>query len=658
MQLYPNSIEHKRLFRPEDDVDYTCPHCRAFSTALDTKREYLSELLRFKLDTLSPSELVGLDQEDYKEFSFRIIHSDDWTIWNRFLQAAKRQLDCGTISDQAKAVLKQVNGWDYEKYRSIQDASGSTAEFLSRTIHPFVCRAHGQPLESALFLANKTPNRLVEDKLLIMGDPMYRKLTNHWERVTREVLVDEADAETTSSMQWLHPSFRHIQSGKTGVPFVISSDMVSMRFILEGQVCKDAECNSNYCLWLNSCKTPGSAAHEPIAIDMDGVSLPGVTLSVFEVEPGTTTENFTADKEGAATAEETSMDQMQSLRRSTRKRKSRYPKGCILSEQSLNINMQSNLAALRLFLLERCTEGSPFEVSHTIQLLVPYEEGQDQGYRVIDLPLDKSAEKLEDILAEDMKLPFVDIPKSLISRIVITRQSLEMVGGMPKEALLDHFMSISSDVQPVRKKRRVERGFTGTFLSSNPSNHEEEEVKSDNDSVADELGLSFILQTGADEDDESVLMLPNPQERTGVVRATSEIDTDTDGDSIQVLGGPSAVQKESMIQPSSPLQDKQMTRSGLISVASSDDDDSLLHGGPVFQTSPEVKQRSEERHQERQLRERIHDLVRLLEQNPDVENRSNMFLAAEKAIQEQPDLSIDDLLLHAYCHYIEIQPST
>ncbi|GAX26790.1 ubiquitin carboxyl-terminal hydrolase 48 [Fistulifera solaris] len=664
VHLYPNSIEHKRLFRPEDDVDYTCPQCRAFSTTLDTKREYLSELLRFKLDTLRPSEIVGLDQEDYKKFSFRIIHSDDWTIWNRFLQAAKRQLDCGTISDQAKTVLKQVNRWNYEKYTSIQAVCGSTAEFLSRTVHPFVCRAHGQPLESALFLPNVNPNRLDEGKLLIMGDPMYRKLTNHWERVTREVLVDEADAEATSSMQWLHPSFRHAQSDKTGASFVISSDMISMRFILEGQVCKDPECNSNYCLWMDSCKTPGSAAHEPIAIDMDGVSLPGVTLSVFEVEPGTTTENFTADKDSTATAEDASMDQMQSLRRSTRKKKSRYPKGCILSEQLLNINMQSNLAALRLFLLERCTEGSPFEVSHTIQMLVPHEESQNQGYRVIDLPLDKSGEKLEDILAEDMKKPFADVPRSFISRIIITRQALEMVGGMPKEALLDHFMSISSDVQPVRKKRRVERGFTGTFLSSIPSNHEQE-GKDDNDSMVEELesfevpGLSFILQTGVyEEDDESVRMLPTPQRRSDVLRATSENDNGTDGDSVQVVGASSAVQTESMIQPSFPLQNKELTRSGLISVASSDDDDSILHGGPVFQTSSEAKQRSEELHHERQLRERIHDLVRLLEQNPDVENRSNMFLAAEKAIQEQPDLPMDDLLMFAYCHYSEIQSST
>jgi hypothetical protein len=494
---------------------------------------------------------------------------------------------------------------------------------------------------------------------------MYKKLTNHWERVTREVLVDEARAEATGSMQWLHPSFRHVQSGETGVPFVISSDMVSMRFILEGQVCKDPECNSNYCLWLKSRKTPGSAAHEPIAIDMDGVPLPGVTLSVFEVEPGTITENFIADKESTATAEEGWMDQIQSLRRSTRKRKPRYPKGCILSEQLLNINMQSNLAALRLFMLERCTEGSPFEVSHTIQMLVPHEESQNQGYRVIDLPLDKSGEKLEDILAEDMKKRFADVPKSFISRIVITRQALEMVGGMPKDALLDHFMSLSSDVQPVRKKRRVERGFTGTFLSSNPSNHEEEEGKDDSDSMDVELdsivvpGLKFILQTGSpEEDDESVCMLPTPQRRSNVPHRTSDNNTDTDGDSVQVVGASSTKQEESLLPPSSLLRDKQITRTGLISVASSDDDDSVLHGGPVFQTSPVAKHKCEERHQERQLRERIHDLVRLLEQNPDVENRSNMFLAAEKAIQEQPDLPMDDLLMFAYCHYSEIQSST
>lgn len=627
---------------------------------MDTRREYLSELLRFKIDTCRPDEALELernkdeDSDSDSDYSYRIIHSDDWTIWNRFLQAAKRQLNSGEISDQAKAVLKPANAWDLNKYTSIGDVSGTTAEFLSNTIHPFVCRAHGLPIESAIFRTKDTPYRLNEAKLLILGEPAYKKLTSHWERVAREVLVTVADTETTSPVQWLHPSFRRQQQRDTGTSFVISSDQVSMRFTLESQVCTDPECNSNYCTWLNSCKTPGSAAHEPIAIDMDVMSPPGLTLSVYEVEPGTSMENFLADKNSSPEDSSSPADLVQSLRRSTRKRKSRYPRGCILSEESLKVNLQSNVAALRLLLLERCTAGTLYEVSHTVQLIVPPDEAKGWESLLIDLPLDKSNEKLEDVISEGLKTPFAEIPTSRVCNICITRQNLEMAGKLPKEALLDHFMSLSSDVQPDRKKRHVERGFTGTFLSSvSKSDDNNSMVVAENDKIGSDVLSDTDKPSEEDEDEVSVCVIPNTHVQPFVPTKSNDVLSDDNSIAVIEPAIKSVPQSEHLDLTSSPHN----TRGGLITVDSEDDDDGILNGGPVFQNSPDKKTREESR-RERQLKQRCHDLVRLLEQNPDIVNRSNMMIAAEKAVLDQPDLAMDELLMYAYCHYSEIQSTS
>jgi hypothetical protein len=221
---------------------------------------------------------------------------------------------------------------------------------------------------------------------------------------------DEVSDGAVFIKQWKidshHPIFRPAVH-KRGPPFpegfITSSDTMSMCFDLECATCKDDTCNLLFQSWQDQedatsikgskgsdspkstkprmSNASGAAAHDPIQLDSDlddDAALNTFSLRVFEAEGN-------ADEQSALTslvqcaglpAGDTAADDGNVLRRSSRKRKSRYPVGVIKDETSVKIAMHHNVAAIRLKIFETC---DCFNLEHSLKLVISSSSTDDKG---------------------------------------------------------------------------------------------------------------------------------------------------------------------------------------------------------------------------------------------------------------------------------------
>lgn len=165
------------------------------------------------------------------------------------------------------------------------------------------------------------------------------------------------------------------------------------------------------------------------------------------------------------------------VRRSSRKRKNRYPIGAIENEDTVRADLDRNIAATRLLLLEHCHSATPFEVHHRLILAVSVRkrkdffntslENTDAPFQLIELKFDMNPLNLRDLCEQNAGRVFgsdFDPEES----VVLIRQACENNTNMPKEELFDHLIAVANPnhIEDKTKKHRTERGFTGTFLSS------------------------------------------------------------------------------------------------------------------------------------------------------------------------------------------------
>lgn len=115
----------------------------------------------------------------------------------------------------------------------------------------------------------------------------------------------------------------------------------------------------------------GTGSSDPIVVDSDaegdskGLKFP---LRVFELEPGAKQDEALAALRNVS-AITSDFDTNTELRRSTRKRKSKYPCGVLLREDLVHVSLDNNLAAVCLFLYESC--GIPANYSKLFLVLTP-----------------------------------------------------------------------------------------------------------------------------------------------------------------------------------------------------------------------------------------------------------------------------------------------
>jgi hypothetical protein len=546
--------------------------------------------------TLRPEELIEVEAPAPSSSQYRLVHQDDMAFWNLFLSSllardpSKISEGFNAFTAAFPASSPQKDGFhifltdstDHEPSPS----DTSRLRFLSNIFRPMLCTKHRLPISSALKRVSSEgdsakPNVLSE-RVSIIEESTYQDFLAKVAAVTSVLFPssdeplhiqinrtpgDELSDGAAFSKQWkigsLHPSFRpavHKRGPPAPWSFIAASDTMSMCFDLECATCEDDECNKRFKEWqaqedasrTNGSKgsdtskssnkprmsnAPGAAAHDPIQLDSDIEEDPvpdTFSLRVFEAEGN-------ADEQSALTslvqcaglpAGDTTAEEGNVLRRSSRKRKSRYPVGVIKDEKSVRIAMHHNVAAIRLKIFETCDN---FNLEHNLKLVISspstadkassgdakHDTGdnpnRDPAPQVVDLSADSeietssevpvSNELQADACSGEGEKPVKDRGPIIIdlSFDLVTQTLLQVcessVGGKLGENfnpvddlmflhqhthdesstivcdtdLMGYLISISNLIdttaEPSNKKGRrgvTEKGFTGTFLSSAP----------------------------------------------------------------------------------------------------------------------------------------------------------------------------------------------
>jgi len=484
---------------------------------------------------------------------------------------------------------------------------------LASVFRPIVCSKHRQPVYSALFQPggdgsrsdSHTPPSL-SDHVCVLDENEYKDFLAH---VTSAALIlnpspDDRDTPDKTPLEFIseaakfceqwkidaacHPLFslafscsaHQKQQGKDR--FKVASDEMCMLFDLDTASCKDDECCKIYNDWQaaecaanSSSKNPPAAsattvkqkpkntgvASDPIAVDSDIEDEPPskFSLRVFNAEAGADIDSILSALASCSGLPMSGDDDGLAVRRSTRRRKSRYPLGVIQEEETVQVDLNNNIAALRLLLLERCEKVTSFELHHSLKLvvsvrakendgpiLVDFEEDSKEATpdlpKVVDLPFDLSSERLRD-LCEGAAGKTIGEAFSPSESIMLVRQVDTAASNpdIPEDALLEHFLKLANTTSEDaagekggrKKKARAERGFTGTLLSSAPSAaaaSSEADSKSNN-----EDGTVIPAPSGDDYNNDS-------KPETSAVEATLESaseakkrSTDSNEDAVQKL---------------------------------------------------------------------------------------------------------------------------
>lgn len=203
------------------------------------------------------------------------------------------------------------------------------------------------------------------------------------------------------------------------------------------------------------------------------------------------------------------------LRRSTRKRKTSFPKGCLLDEETCRIDFSRNVASLRLSLLQICATGSNFQVDHTLYLIIAKrpkgfsisETILSDDYIVESLDYAKNAEMFRSVCENAASTSFNDSfdPSSSLTLVRVAEREPTILPDISKEEILDHFLSLAHGTEERKgknKKTVFERGFNGTFLlTSNFGRNQQERPENKQPNTGG--GNMKRKQTALDEDKSS-----------------------------------------------------------------------------------------------------------------------------------------------------------
>ena len=552
-----------------------CRECeRELDVAATRKNELVVALGAFRSAPVCDvvSEEAKEDNEKRPSKGYRLVHAEDIDAWKKFIAAAKRKVAWGSndVEEQARETLRPFVRWNNEElvpFAMLQKGheQGRWVDELAAVVRPMSCQKHKLPLRAAIF-ADGTghPGQLPGDLnngLRIVGEDAYEDMISQWVNVaqtvfspreTNTMVIDDTSDEDESTalasglaspLEWFHPRFSLMGTDSEvndSSVFSLSSKSLSMLFSVDGAICDDPTCNAAYRKWRTAEEqtrlerdkknTPivveenkiatGGAANDPITVDCDPdpVSNMLVSLRVCETQPDAALSSILSDLAITPESVDAAPDISPLVRRSSRRRKQRYPTGSILAEDDVKFDTQGTVAALRLSLMERCTHGGAFELSDKLQLIIPgsmeevgcFPEDHLETHSsagnlsttaadtenscidkrvtdadnssvktktrapsttVVDLPLDVSGDLLVDVISRELGLCADSACGVDFSKIVIIRQRMDDVGNAVDPNLMDHMLSLAgvasgNTKSGQKKKTRVERGFTGTLLSS------------------------------------------------------------------------------------------------------------------------------------------------------------------------------------------------
>lgn len=177
------------------------------------------------------------------------------------------------------------------------------------------------------------------------------------------------------------------------------------------------------------------------------------------------------------------------LRRSSRKRKTKFPIGCITGEHSINIGLHHNVAALRLLLFQDCQTPLGCNLSVVLNF------GDDSLPKGHDIAFDESTKTLNELVdkLKSTHEDFAFLSESNLSEhlFLLYRVDKDDKSGDIEATLMDSLLQASNiesanpKGKPAKKKRNrsLERGFQGSLLQSSsiPLANDRQNITDDDD---------------------------------------------------------------------------------------------------------------------------------------------------------------------------------
>lgn len=309
-------------------------------------------------------------------------------------------------------------------------------------------------------------------------------------------------------------------------------------------ICRDKDCNDKFDEeQKGNDKYPDEAYHSNEAghVDVDLVTCDDdasdssmFPLRIFQIAQGAELDTVVSSILGLPRAADKTKSTAESdrafgsLRRSSRRRKTTYPSGSIMREDSVDVHTHYNIAAVRLFLYEKY---SGFPLDRELTLIVPRcrDDGDENAevmvcadenhidmtmaeassdgkmrYVPFELPYAWNEKSLQDIVEGMIEgkdvVPKSSLKKHLRSEIFLcwrdptsngkkkgaknSKSQEEEDTPVPHETLMEGLLELtnasSGDTPTAEKKkstRRAERGFAGTLLHSLSSAPNSDEAK-------------------------------------------------------------------------------------------------------------------------------------------------------------------------------------
>lgn len=532
-KIFPDAIEHRVARRSVDEVEVVdlvegCPQCESDGTMVyNLSKQIALTAKSFRGIKEVDCDQVLLSDDCSGTQTFHVIHWSEWkTLKNFGREFSKfnsksdpeviRQQVLGCLLKPEDASLHVVQQGNADS-SALNEIDRRTVQLVSKLVSPLQCTTHRVPISGIVLDKSKVSNPHLSRDVCLLDSDSYSKYISSLSALARllilseekfdlvNVLDDDGDLQDDDLKELCrkqetnvgHPKLvqkTHLSEGTVIVELATMSIPVS--FVSE--LCCDRECleefekafppspKRNGTTKLSSGSTADDAILidvSPQLVDQSPTSASKFSLAVFEAE---TTASVDKILEGLTqyTAISTVQEKESSelfLRRSSRRRKTRIPSGVLIGEETVQADMQSNVAALRLLLMESLREGTPFDPYHRVLLIVSpvetraepgfFEQEKDAVAKVVELNFGLNESSLmelsENALGGDLSSL---VPKD---SLIVVRQAIveESALAIDKESLMDYLISLSNAGVPgsngkKRKARVVERGFTGTLLSA------------------------------------------------------------------------------------------------------------------------------------------------------------------------------------------------
>jgi hypothetical protein len=505
----------------------------------------------------------------------RLVHCDDISSWRKMVtSAAKPYKRKFADSDEFKSYVENLAFPSY--HAVVLDFERQPAERLLQSLRSLICRQHKLVIKSAVFQQGVKDGSGQQDHLLstsicVLSDDEHNAFISSLSELLTILTegsesshgVDYDPADNGYKVNDIHSITRRSyhpaitirpesEATLTDDVLLFCLDGSTKEFVLSHGVCACETCSKEYgplhqknqaeqedCVDNVSEDSfekghvgkMGSIASDPIVLESDNEDEKNTRkLRVFGFKAESSVGNAIdslREALGSPHNGETETQEPSYLRRSTRKRKTRYPIGCILREDSIEATLDHNMAALRLLLYEKCE----IPLSDSNYYIVDLKNGDPL---IIHIPLTMNEKSLQEMV-NGVNRPHRD-DLHTFENIVIMYQMREKVESSHVNATLMDSLIQAANLDSsngkrdgnIKTKRQSERGFQGTLLQSSSSAvasnvSSEPTVDKDVSAVAkiEKRALSDIIKVPEDDQDDRI-QSENPHDRHEVWADSSD----------------------------------------------------------------------------------------------------------------------------------------